>query len=156
MISVRKQKSYVPGEVLFLIRGGEERCLRSGIQPVRGDQALSDDAAGNQMFLNDALQHRRIALAVPSPFRVYDCNWTTFADAETVGFRPKNAALFGELQLFEAPLQERPCDEATLLVAAFRFGLIAAEKNMAARDRHTDTGGDFSLGIGHAGSIFNA
>jgi hypothetical protein len=33
--------------------------------------------------------------------------------------------------------------------------LIAAEKDMAPRDGHTDAGGDFSLGISHAGSIFN-
>jgi len=101
------------------------------------------------MLLNDSLQHRRIALAVPCPFRVYDCNRTTFADAEAVDFRAKDAALFRELQLFEPSLQERPCGEATLLLAAFRFGLIAAEKNMAPRDWHTDGGRDFSLGIGH-------
>jgi hypothetical protein len=34
--------------------------------------------------------------------------------------------------------------------------LIAAEKDMAARDGHTDAGRDLSLGIGHVGSIFNA
>jgi hypothetical protein len=34
--------------------------------------------------------------------------------------------------------------------------LIAAEKNMATRHGHTNAGGDFSLGIRHAGSIFNA
>jgi hypothetical protein len=101
------------------------------------------------MFLYDPLQNRRVALAVPRTFGIDDRNRPPLADAETVGFRAKDAALFGELQLFEAPLQERPCDEATLLVAAFRFGLIAAEKNMAPRDSNTDAGRDFSLGIGH-------
>ena len=123
---------------------------------MRGDQVFTYDAAGDQMFLNDSLQHRRITLSVPRTFRVDDCNRTTFADAEAVGFRAKDAALLRELQFFETPLQERPCREATFLLAAFGFGLIAAEKNMAPRDRHTDAGGDFSLGIGHAGSIFNA
>ena len=116
---------------------------------MRGDQIFIHDAAGDQMFLNDSLQHRWIALAVPGPFRVYNRNRPAFADAETVGFRPKNAALFGELQLFEPSLQERPRGEPTLLLTAFRFGLIAAEKNMAPRDRHPDAGRDFSLGIGH-------
>jgi hypothetical protein len=116
---------------------------------MRGDQVFTQNAAGDQMFLDDSLQHRRIALSVPSTFRVDDCNRTTFADAQAVGFGAKDAALFGELQLFETPLQERPCGEATLLLAAFRFGLIAAEKNMAPRDGHTDAGRDFSLGIGH-------
>ena len=123
---------------------------------MRGNHVFSDDPSGDQVFLNDALQHRWVALAVPGTFRVYDCNRPTFADAEAVGFRAKDAALLRELQLFETPLQESPCGKATLLITAFRFGLIAAEKNMAPRDRHTDAGGDFSLGIGHAGSIFNA
>jgi len=123
---------------------------------MRGDQVFTYDAAGDQMFLNDSLQHRRITLSVPRTFRVDDCNRTTFADAEAVGFGAKDAALLGELQLFETPLQKRPCGEAALLLAALGFGLIAAEKNMAPRDGHTDAGRDFSLGIGHAGSIFNA
>ena len=123
---------------------------------MRGDQVFTHNAAGDQMFLNDSLQHGRITLSIPSTFRVDDCNRTTFADAEAVGFGAKNAALLGELQLFETPLQERPRGEAAFLLAAFGFGLIAAEKNMAPRDGHTDAGRDFSLGIRHAGSIFNA
>ena len=123
---------------------------------MRGDQVLIHNAAGDQMFLNDSLEHRRITFSVPRTFRVDDCNRTTFADAEAVGFGAKDAALLGELQLFETPLQERPCREATFLLAAFGFGLIAAEKDMAPRDGHTDAGRDFSLGIFHAGSIFNA
>jgi hypothetical protein len=116
---------------------------------MRGDQEFTHDAARDQMFLNDSLQHRRIALAVPDTFRVYDRDRTTFADAEAIGFRAKDAALLGELQLFEPPLQKSPCGKASLLITAFRFGLIAAEKNMTPRDRHTDAGRDCSLGIGH-------
>ena len=123
---------------------------------MRGDQVLTHNAAGDQMFLNDSLQHRRIALSVPGTFRVDDGNRTTFADAEAVGFGAKDAALLGELQLLETSLQERPCGEAALLLAAFGFGLIAAEKNLAPRDGHTNAGRNFSLGIGHPGSIFNA
>jgi len=122
---------------------------------MRGDQVFTYDAAGDQMFLNDSLQHGRITLSIPSTFRVDDCNRTTFADAEAVGFRPKDAALLRELQFFETPLQERPCRETTFLLTAFRFGLIAAEKDMASRDGHTDARRDFSLGIDHAGSIVN-
>lgn len=123
---------------------------------MRGNQVFSDDPSGDQVFLNDALQHRWVALAVPGTFRVYDCNRPTFADAQAVGFRAKDAALLRELQLFEPPFQESPCGKATLLVTAFRFGLIAAEKDMAPRDGHPDAGSDVSLGIGHSGSIFNA
>ena len=123
---------------------------------MRGDQVVTDDAAGNEVFLNDSFQHGRVALAVPRTFRVDDGNRTPFADAEAVGLGAKDAALLGELQLFEPPLQERPCGKATVLVAAFWFALIAAEKNMAPRDRHTDARRDFSLGIAHARSIVNA
>jgi hypothetical protein len=108
------------------------------------------------MFLNDPLQNGRIAFAIPGTFRVYDRDRTTFADAEAIGFGAKDAALFGELQLFETSLQKIPCGKAALLVAAFGFRLIAAEKDMTPCDGHTYAGRDFSLGIGHAGSIFNA
>ena len=116
---------------------------------MRRNHVFTDDPSGDQVFLNDALQHGRVALAVPGTFRVNDCNRSTFADAEAVGFRAKDAALLRELQLFETPLQEIPCGKATLLVTAFRFGLIAAEEDMAPCDGHTDAGGDFSLGVGH-------
>ena len=46
---------------------------------------------------------------------------------------------------------EQACGKATVLVAAFGFGLVAAKKDMASGDRHTDGGRDLSLGIGHLG-----
>jgi hypothetical protein len=116
---------------------------------MRLDQMFGHDTTGDQMFLNDAFEHRRITVAVPNPFRVHDCNRTALADAETVGFGPEDAALFGELQLFEAPLQKIPGGKATVLVAALRLRLIAAEKDVTTGDRHTDAGRDLSLGIGH-------
>ena len=139
-----------------MIRGRGARCLRVWIQLMHLDQVLDDDAAADQMLLNNPFEYWRITFAVPSTFRIHDGNRPAFADAEAVGLRAKDAALLRELQLFEAPLQEIPCGKATLLVTAFRFGLIAAEKDMAPRDGHTDAGRDFSLGIFHAGSIFNA
>ena len=132
-----------------MIRGGGARCLRVGIQLMRLDQMLGDHAPLDQMLLNDAFEHRRITVTVPSPFRVHDRDGTTLADAEAVGFSAKDAALFGELQLLEAPLQKIPCGKAARLVAAFGLRLITAEKDVAARDRHTDAGRDLSLGIGH-------
>ena len=123
---------------------------------MRGDQVFTNDAPGNQVFLNNPFEHRRIALAVPGAFRVHDRNRTALADAEAVGFRAKDAALFGELQLFETTLQKTPCGQAPVLVAAFGFGLIAAKKNVAAGDRDANALRDVLLGTGHAGSIFNA
>ena len=139
-----------------MIRGGGARCLRAWIQLMRLDQMLGHHATGDQMFLNDAFEHRRITVAVPRSFRVHDRNRTTLADAEAVGFGAKDAAPLRELQLFEATLQKIPRRDATLLIAAFGFGLIAAKKNVAPRNRHTNAGRDLSLGIAHAGSIFNA
>jgi len=114
---------------------------------MRGDQVLTDDAAGDQVFLNDSLQNGRVAFAVPSTFRVHNRNRTTFTDAQAVRFGAKDAALFREPQLLQTTLQEIPRGEAAILVTAFRFRLIAAEKDMASRDRHTDAGRDVSLGI---------
>ena len=125
---------------------------------MRLDQMLGDHAAGDQMLLNNPFEHGRIAVAVPGAFRVHDRNRTSLADAEAVGFGAKDAALFREPQLFETPLQKIPCGKAPVLVAAFGFSLIAAEKDVAPGDRYADAGRDFSLGLGirHAGSIFNA
>ena len=122
---------------------------------MRGVQVFSNDAAGDQMFLNDALDDRRRHRVIPRAIRIHHGNRPRFADAQAVGFGAKDAALFGELQLLETPLQKIPCGKATVLVAAFGFGLIAAEKDVASGDRHTNAGRDLPLGIGHSGSIFN-
>jgi len=120
------------------------------------NQAVRDDAPFDEMFLNDALEDRRIARAVPHAFRIDDGNRTAFADTQTIGFRAQDAALLRQLQLLQPPLEELPRGKAALLVAALRLCLIAAEKDVAPRDRNTDAGGDVALGIGHAGSIVNA
>src|SRR5947207_12748658 len=120
------------------------------------NQAVRDDAPFDEMFLNDALEHRGIAFAVPGTFGVHNGNRAAFADAEAVRFRAQDAALLRQLQLLQPPLEELPRGKAALLVAALRLCLIAAEKDVAPRDRNTDAGGDVALGIGHAGSIVNA
>ena len=58
------------------------------------DQQIRDEAATNQMLLNDPLELGRIASAVPRTFRVHDGDGPTLANAQAVGFRAKNAALF--------------------------------------------------------------
>jgi len=123
---------------------------------MRSDQVFIEDTARDEMFLNDSLEDWRVALPVPRPFRIHDRNRTAFADAETIRFRAQHAALLGQFQLLEPPFEEVPCGKAAILVAAFRIALIAAEKDVAPRDRDTDAGDDLSLGIRHTGSIFNA
>src|SRR3954468_2135210 len=100
-----------------------------------GDQVVGDDASADEMFANDPLEHRRIALAIPRSFRVDDGDRATFTDAEAVGFRPQDPALVGQTKLLQAALQKFPCFIAALPLAAFWFRLITAEKNVALRGR---------------------
>jgi hypothetical protein len=76
-----------------MIRGGCGSRLRLGIQLMRSDQMFIDDSARDDMLLDDSLQDRRVALAVPRSFRVHDCDRTAFADAEAIRLRPQHAAL---------------------------------------------------------------
>src|SRR6185295_12019650 len=99
----------------------------------------------DQMFLHDPLEDRRIALAVPRALRIDDGNRSAFADPQAVGLGAENAAVLGQPQLFEARLQELPCDKAAMQVAALWLGLIAAQKNVAPRDGNTDTLGLVAL-----------
>src|SRR5687768_3652079 len=141
----------------------EERMRREtlagasrGLNLMPCDQAMSlyevfrDNITLHEMLLNDSFEHRRIALCVPRPFRVDDRDRPSFADAETVGFRAENPSLFGEPELFEAPLQEFPCGKPALFFAAFRRRLVAAEKNVPARHRDADLCRDLLLRVGHA------
>src|SRR3954447_16231674 len=102
------------------------------------DCGVADPTTADQMFLDDPLEDWRIALAVPGAFRIDDGNRPAFADAQAVGFGSENAALLGQPQFLEARLQELPSDQATMQVAALRLGLVAAEQNVAPRDRNTD------------------
>lgn len=115
------------------------------------DQTIGDDAATDEMFLNDALEHRRIARAIPGTFRVHDRDRPALTDAQAVRLRTQDAALLGELELFEPTPEELPGRETTLFLAAFRLRLIAAEKEMTPCDRDADACGDFTLGISHSG-----
>src|SRR2546425_7648064 len=97
------------------------------------------------MLLDDSLEHGRIALAVPRALGVNDGHRPSFANAETVGFRSQDASLLGQAQLLQAALQKVPRDQASILLAAFRVSLIAAEKDVTTRDAHADTVGDLFL-----------
>jgi hypothetical protein len=62
---------------------------------VRRNEEFLDDAAADQVFLDDSLEHGRITLAVPHPFWINDGDRSALANAQTVGFRPQDAALIG-------------------------------------------------------------
>ena len=54
---------------------------------MRGDQKFLNDMAADEVFLDDALERRRVAPAVPRAFRIDDSNRAAFADLQTVRLR---------------------------------------------------------------------
>src|SRR5439155_20643386 len=81
-------------------------------------ERIGDDAAANQMLLDDPLEDGRIALRVPRAFRIHDGDRAALADPQAVRFRPQNAALLGEAELLEPAPEKTPRGEAAILPAA--------------------------------------
>src|SRR5262249_4661376 len=104
-------------------------------------------APGNQMLLDDPLEHGRIAARVPRALRIDDGNRTAFADAQTVGLGPKDAALLGEPELLQSALEKLPRREAAILLTALRRGLVAAKKDVPAGGRTANRFCDETLRI---------
>src|SRR5689334_2229196 len=113
------------------------------------DEVVSDDPPADQMLVNDAIEHRRIAPAVPGALWIDDDDRTVVADAEAIHLRPKHAAQLGEPELLQATFEEVPRGEAAILLAALRVRLIAADEDVSPRGRHTNGFGRFPLTIGH-------
>ena len=112
---------------------------------MRLDQVGGDDAAGNQVVLDDALEDRRITFAVPGAFRIDDRNRTALANAQTVGLGAQDAPLVRQAELLQPPFQKVPRGQPAFLLAALRRRLIAAEKDVALRDRDANRGCYLSL-----------
>jgi hypothetical protein len=94
------------------------------------DEVVVDELTANEMFLNDALEHRWITGSIPGALGIHNGDWSAFADPEAVRFRTQDAASIGELQLFQSFFEIVPCFEASRFLAAFRRALIAAEKDV--------------------------
>src|SRR5262245_16541786 len=109
-----------------------------------GDQILLDDSPGDQVILDDPLQHRRIAGAIPRAFGIDDRNRSAFTNAQAVRFRAQDAALLRQAELLEPLFQEIPRSETSLLVAALRLRLIAAQEDVPPRDGDTDARRDLA------------
>ena len=92
----------------------------------------------DKVFLDDAFEHRRVAGAVPSAFRVDDGDRTALADAQAVRLGPEDATAFRQAELLQPAFEKIPRRETAFFLTAFRFRLIAAEKNVPPRDRHAD------------------
>ena len=110
-----------------------------------GNQTVLNDVPADEMFLDDALDRGRIAVSVPGAFRIDDRDGPAFADAQAVRFRAQDAALLRQSQLLQSPFEKIPRVDAAIFLAAFRIGLIAAEKNVPTGDRHADRVGDLLL-----------
>src|SRR5262249_23755677 len=102
------------------------------------------------MFLNDPLEHRRIAVAVPDAFGIHHSNRSAFANAQAVCLGAKDASLFRQVQFLQSTLEKVPGGDTSLLLTTLRCRLIGADEDMALGHWHTDRGGDLFLGISHS------
>ena len=102
------------------------------------DEVIDDDAAADEMIVDDALEDRRIAAPIPRALGIDDRDRSTFADAQAIRLRAENAALLRQTEFLQPPLEKLPRGEPAFLLTAFRIGLIAAEKNVAPRNGHAD------------------
>src|SRR5206468_12353879 len=103
--------------------GFRQVATRFLIERMTRDERVDDDPPADQMVLDDPLEHRRIALRVPHAFWVDDDDRSAFADAQTVGFRAKNAALLRQPELLQPALEKLPRRKAALFLAALRIRL---------------------------------
>src|SRR5687767_2024123 len=97
------------------------------------------------MGLDDGFEHRRVALCVPGTLRIDDRNRTALADAQAVRLGAQDASLLRESQFLQPALEKLPGRQPSLLLAALRRRLIAAEKDVAPGDRDTNGRGNLSL-----------
>ncbi len=121
---------------------GKYSVPSSRINVWRGVMKLFHNLPADEVSLDDPLEHRRRAGVVPSPFGVDDRDGAAGADLQAVGFGAEDAAVAGEFEFLEAPLQVIPRLEARLLVDALRLGLIGAEEQVTLNLVSTD-GGEF-------------
>src|SRR5436190_5847459 len=120
------------------------------------NHGVANDTAGDQVFLDDPFEHRRIARRVPHALGIDDGDRSALADAQAVGFRSENAALLGEAELLQPALEEFPRRETALFLAAFRIRLIAAEEDVTPRGVDADRLRDRALRVGgHQPSAFS-
>jgi hypothetical protein len=124
----------------------------AGQRPLR-NEVVGHRPAADEMFLDDALEDWRIALAIPRAFRVDDGDGAGLADAEAVRLRAEHAVV-RQPKLDETPLQIIPGHDRSLAIAAFRLGLVAAEEDVAPGDAEPQLLDDGVFTVGH-GSIIS-
>jgi hypothetical protein len=109
------------------------------------DDVIGDRVAADEVLLDDSLDCRRIAFAVPRALGVHDGDRSALADAQAVGLRPEDTALFRQTQLQQAALEVIPGGKPPLLIATLRLGLVTTKEDMTPGDSDADAGRDFFL-----------
>src|SRR6185295_12680145 len=94
--------------------------------------------AADKMLLDDPLEHRGIALAIPGAFRIDDRDRPALADSEAVGLGAQHAPLLREAEFLETLLQVVPGGHAALFVTALRRRLVGTEEDVALCLGHAD------------------
>src|SRR5438876_9652476 len=103
---------------------------------------VGDNSAADEMFPDDPLENRRIAVPVPGAFGIDDGNRPALADAQAVCFGPENAAPLGEPELVQPQLQKRPRGKAGVLLTTLRARLIAGQEDVRSSGTVVDSMGD--------------
>jgi hypothetical protein len=131
----------------FQIRAGPGPLLSAGtvFQRMGDNEQIIDNAAAHQVLLDNPLERGRIAAAIPGAFRIDDGDRPAFADSEAIRFGPQDSALFRKTELLQTPLEKLPCGKALLFLATFWRRLVAAEKDVTPRHRHTNAVGNLFL-----------
>jgi hypothetical protein len=104
------------------------RCFRQGVS---SEGEFSNDLPGNEMFLNNALQHHGRTGVIPSPFGINHGDGPAHTDAQAISFGSINQRLRpDQTKLVKSLLQKFPRDHPLLFRAALCFGLVGTQKNM--------------------------
>jgi hypothetical protein len=96
-----------------------------------GEEEFADDAALEQVFLDDAFEVFWVGGVVPDAFGVDDGDWALETDAQAVRAGALNDVLrAGEAEFFEATFKKLPGGEARFAAAALGFTGICAQEDM--------------------------
>src|SRR4030095_16616915 len=92
-------------------------------QRVPREAEILDDAAADEMFLDDPFRVLRGHVAIPRPLGVDDGGRALRADAQAVALRPiAGAVRTGDVQVLHPPLDVLPCRVACLGIYAVGAG----------------------------------
>jgi len=110
----------------------EKVCSAASVGGVAGEEEVGDDAALEQVLLDDAFQDGGGAGVIPYTARIDDGYRAANADAQTVGFGAIDQGIrAGQIQFLEAALEEFPGFKAGFFGAALWLGLVGAKEDVA-------------------------